>query len=307
MLKTFSDQVRLLVAALPHVAEEKCFALKGGTAINLFVRNMPRLSVDIDLSYLPVEDRDVSFEAIDAALKRIEARICKAMSGILVKKAYLSGTNYSIRLMIFQGKHSVKIEVTPVLRGSVHPPMEKELSVDAEKEFGYAGMQLLSFEDLYGGKLCAALDRQHPRDLFDIYYLLNNEGITESIKNTFLVYLISHNRPLAELLAPRHQNISATYENEFTGMTSVAVSLDELYHARDMMIETLHNRMTDNDRQFLLSLKEGTPKWELSAFPNAASLPAVRWKLFNLGKMSAVKKKEALKKLEEVLTGKNHV
>ena len=103
MLKTFSDQVRLLVSALPHVAEEKCFALKGGTAINLFVRNMPRLSVDIDLSYLPVEDRDVSLKAIDAGLKRIEASINKAMPGILVKETLLPGTNYCIRLMIFQG------------------------------------------------------------------------------------------------------------------------------------------------------------------------------------------------------------
>ncbi len=307
VLKTFSDQVRLLVALLPQVKEEKCFALKGGTAINLFVRDMPRLSVDIDLSYLPVEDRDVSLESIDAALKRIEASLTKAMPGIRVKKALLSGTNYCIRLTIFHGNLSVKIEVTPVLRGSVHPPMEKEMSVNAEMEFGYANMQLLSFEDLYGGKLCAALDRQHPRDLFDIYYLLKNEGITKDIKNTFLVYLISHNRPIVELLAPRLQDISEMFEKEFAGMTSEEVSLDDLYSARDLMIKTLHASMNDNDRQFLLSLKEGTPKWELFAFPEAASLPAVRWKIFNLGKMSADKKKEALIKLEEVLMGENQV
>jgi hypothetical protein len=53
----FTEQVRLLVALLPSVAKQTCFALKGGTAINLFLRDMPRLSVDIDLTYLPVEDR----------------------------------------------------------------------------------------------------------------------------------------------------------------------------------------------------------------------------------------------------------
>ena len=206
--------------------------------------------------------------------------------------------------MISREGVTVKVEVTPVLRGSVHPPQEKEMTANAEKEFGYAKMQLLSFEDLYAGKLCAALDRQHPRDLFDIHYLLKNEGITRNIKNTFLVYLISHNRPIAELLAPRLQDISALYESEFKGMTYEDVSLEELYKTRDIIVETIHKGLNENDRKFLLSLKEGSPKWELFAFPEAASLPAVRWKLQNLGKMTSQKKKEALHKLEEVLSRK---
>jgi len=304
MLKIYSDQVRLLIAILPHVAKEPCFALKGGTAINLFVRDMPRLSVDIDLSYLPVEDRDTSLSAIDAALNSIGTNTQKTVPGSIINKSNLTGTGHCIRLLISQGDVTVKVEVTPVLRGSVHQPQEKELSANAEKEFGYARMQLLSFEDLYAGKLCAALDRQHPRDLFDIHYLLKNEGFTESIKDTFLVYLISHNRPIAELLAPRPQDISALYESEFKGMTYENVSLEELYKTRDMIIEAIHKGLNINDRQFLLSLKEGTPKWELSAFPNVASLPAVKWKIHNIGKMSSEKKKEALRKLEGILSGK---
>ena len=54
--KKYSDQVALLMSVIPAVAEESCFALKGGTAINLFIRDLPRLSVDIDLTYLPVAD-----------------------------------------------------------------------------------------------------------------------------------------------------------------------------------------------------------------------------------------------------------
>ncbi len=304
MLTIYSDQAHLLISVLPHVAKEPCFALKGGTAINLFVRNMPRLSVDIDLSYLPVEDRDTSLQNIDTALNNVESNIQKAIPGSIINKSNLTGTSYCIRLLISRRNVMIKVEVTPVLRGSVHPPQEKELSVNAEKEFGYARMQLLSFEDLYAGKLCATLDRQHPRDLFDIHYLLNNEGVTESIKNTFLVYLISHNRPISELLAPRPQDISALYESEFKGMTYEDVSLDELYQTRDKIVETIHNGLNINDRQFLLSLKEGSPKWELFSFPQAASLPAVKWKLYNLGKMTSQKKKEALRKLEDVLTGK---
>jgi hypothetical protein len=197
---------------------------------------------------------------------------------------------------------TIKVEVTPVLRGSVHPAKEKEISAKAEKEFGYVRMQLLSFEDLYGGKLCAALDRQHPRDLFDIHYLLKNEGITETIKNTFLVYLISHNRPMAELLDPRPQDISALYKSEFEGMTYEDVSLEELYKTRDIVIDTIQKGLNENDRKFLLSLKEGIPNWKLFPFPKASSLPAVKWKLHNLDRMTEEKKKEALDKLEKVLS-----
>ena len=60
----FFKQVELLLRTLPYIAAEKCFALKGGTAINLFVRDMPRLSVDVDLTYLPVEPREESLGKI---------------------------------------------------------------------------------------------------------------------------------------------------------------------------------------------------------------------------------------------------
>ena len=74
-LDTYRQQVALLIRTIPFVARERAFALKGGTAINLFVRDMPRLSVDIDLTYLPVEDRTTSLAAIDAAMLRIRERI----------------------------------------------------------------------------------------------------------------------------------------------------------------------------------------------------------------------------------------
>ena len=82
----FSDlyrrQVALLLRVLPFVAEEKNFALKGGTAINLFIRDMPRLSVDIDLTYLPVQERAASLAGIDTALRRISARVRDKISSI---------------------------------------------------------------------------------------------------------------------------------------------------------------------------------------------------------------------------------
>ncbi len=81
----YRKQVSLLMRVLPIVAQEKCFALKGGTAINLFIRDMPRLSVDIDLAYLPVLPRDESLQEIDTALKNITTKIEKSIPDAKVK------------------------------------------------------------------------------------------------------------------------------------------------------------------------------------------------------------------------------
>jgi len=154
-------------------------------------------------------------------------------------------------------------------------------------------------------KICAALDRQHPRDLFDVYYLLQNEGISEALKNTFIVYLLSHPRPIAELLEPRLKDIEALYEKEFVGMTMESVSLEILIQTRLDLIKKIHEKLSDDDRNFILSVKTGLPKWELFAYPQAQNLPAVKWKLHNLSKMSKEKRKAATAKLENILKKRN--
>lgn len=301
MKNSFSSQVRLLVFVLPFVAKEKCFALKGGTALNLFIRNMPRLSVDIDLAYLPVQDREISLKNIDEAMKRIKAHIVSAFKGAEVSQSFLPSTDKCIRLTIEYNATKIKIEVTPVLRGSINPSIIKSISNNTEAEYGSVSMQLLSFEDLYGGKICAALDRQHPRDLFDVYYLLQNEGITEALKNTFIVYLLSHPRPIAELLEPRLKDIEALYEKEFVGMTIESISLETLTQTRLDLIEQIHKKLSEDDKAFILSVKAGIPKWELFAYPQAQNLPAIKWKLQNLSNMSKEKRKIATTKLEKIL------
>lgn len=220
----FTEQARLMIALLPQVAKQTCFALKGGTAINLFIRDMPRLSVDIDLAYLPVEDRQTSLTNIDKTLAAIANAIEQHIAGASVRALFLKGTGKRYKLLVWQGKISVKIEVSPVLRGSVYPAEFGKLSARARAAFGFARVKLLSFEDLYAGKLCAALDRQHPRDLYDVQLLLDNEGINEQMKNAFLVYLMGHNRPMAELLEPTPQEIGPLYRAEFEDMTYEPIS-----------------------------------------------------------------------------------
>jgi len=297
----YTEQVRLLVALLPSVAKQSCFALKGGTAINLFVRDMPRLSVDIDLAYLPVEDRDTSLAAIDWALGAIAADIEHRIPRTAVQASVLKGTGKRFKLLVQQEEVSVKIEVTPVLRGSVFQPEARQLSAKAADVFGFARMALLSFADLYAGKMCAALDRQHPRDLYDVYWLLRQEGVDERLKNAFLVYLIGHNRPMAELLAPKVQDIASQYHAELAGMVAVPVALDQLREALPELVRVIHTAMTEGDKRFLLALKRGDQDWRDFALPDVARLPAIQWKMLNLTRMQPTKRRQAADKLETIL------
>ncbi|MGB5777676.1 MAG: nucleotidyl transferase AbiEii/AbiGii toxin family protein [Allopontixanthobacter sediminis] len=269
--------------ALPEIAVEDDFALKGGTAINLFVRNLPRLSVDIDLVYLPVAEREASLDAIRSAFGRIAGRIRERVRAKVDEQTSADGKRLVVRLAGAQ----IKIELSPVLRGTVFAPELRQVSSHVEDRFGYAEIQVVSFPDLYGGKIAAALDRQHPRDLFDVHHLYENEGVTDDLFTAFLVYLISHNRPPHELLAPNLHDVASEYEGEFAGMTVEPVALDVLIGARSKLIEDILGRARKPDASgFLMSFYEGQPDWSLLRIETeVAVLPAVMWKQRNLERL----------------------
>jgi hypothetical protein len=170
-----------------------------------------------------------------------------------------------------------------------------------EDQFGFAEIQVVSFPDLYAGKIVAALDRQHPRDLFDVRDLLANEGINDELRKAFIVYLLSHNRPMAEVLAPMRLDISAEFARGFAGMTETPVMLDELLQAREDVIANIIGNMPADHRRFLISIKRGEPDWALLDLPGAEALPAVRWRLENLARLDATKRAALLTRLGEVL------
>jgi predicted nucleotidyltransferase component of viral defense system len=297
----YRKQAALLVRTVPLVAAETCFALKGGTAINLFLRDMPRLSVDIDLTYVPVADRASSLKEIDAAMKRIADAITRGLPGARVTASTPKDEKGITKLIVRDDNAQIKVEVTPVLRGCVYVPAVRSVSTRVEEEFGFAEMSVVSFADLYAGKVVAALDRQHPRDLFDVRDLLSHEGIDDTLRKAFIVYLLSHHRPMAEVLAPARLDISAEYKRGFEGMVDTPVTLDELLQAREALIGEIVGKMPDQHRHFLMSVKRGEPDWALLDLPGAKDLPAVRWKLENLAKLSAEKRAQLLKGLNEAL------
>ncbi|NLA97697.1 MAG: nucleotidyl transferase AbiEii/AbiGii toxin family protein, partial [Spirochaetales bacterium] len=155
-------QVELLVRILPLVGEHLCFALKGGTAINLFYRNMPRLSVDIDLVYVPIGERAPSLDTMTRNLKGIGDTVIARIPSAKITYSSLNHTDYINRLFFEAGRAVVKVELSPVLRGTVFEPTVMRITKAAEEIFGFAEIPVVSFEDLFAGKIMAALDRQHP-------------------------------------------------------------------------------------------------------------------------------------------------
>jgi len=293
-------QVTLLIKMLPIICEEPVFALKGGTAINLFVREFPRLSVDIDLTYLVLEPREQALINSLAALRRIAERI---NSQPKITAVLQDNKKDELRIVVTGEAAMIKIEVSPVARGTLHDPEQLPVSEAVEEEFGYAEMPVVSLPDLYGGKLCAAMDRQHPRDLFDVRMLLDKEGISREIFVGFLTYVLSHPRPIAEVMAPRWKPLEDSFDTEFKGMTNEPIELSELEVTREQMINALQVHFTPRDHDFLISFKQGEPKWHLFDHPKAADLPAIRWKLMNIQKLikNNAKHQAQVAKLQNVL------
>lgn len=298
--ETYRRQVALLIRTLPIIAGETSFALKGGTAINLFLRDLPRLSVDIDLTYLPVQPRAQSLTNIDAAMKRIATQIRNTIPGAQVTEGILQAEGIVTKLFIRTDGTQIKIEVTPVLRGCVYDPQMRAVSQTVEEAFGFAEAQIVSFPDLYAGKIVAALDRQHPRDLFDVRDLLATEGIDDALRRAFIVYLLSHDRPMGEVLSSAQKDISQEFLRGFQGMTETEVSLEELLTARKALIEGVVGKMPEEHRRFLVSFERGEPDWALLGVENAAALPAVRWRQQNLDGLDKKKRAGLVAQLEAV-------
>ena len=300
MREVYRKQIRLLLEVLPLLSKFEDFALKGGTAINFFVRDFPRLSVDIDLTYLPVKDRMESLNGIRSGLEQLNYEIGSRLRN--VKTTPIESGGILNKLLIRSEDAQIKLEVNHVLRGSIFDPVEMTLTPRLQQQFEYfVEVKTLSFADLYGGKICAALDRQHPRDLYDIHYLLKNEGLTDQIRLAFIGYLISHPRPISELLNPNVVPIDDIYHKEFEGMIDEVNILDELVEVQQMLPQLILSGFTESEKKFLISFKKGSPEWGLIPLPHLQKLPGVQWKLSNIHKMDIHKHTSSLAKLEKLL------
>lgn len=284
MNQIYLDTARLLTQVAPLVITDGTFALKGGTAINLFIRDMPRLSVDLDLVFpdysLPRDQTLARIgDAIRHAVERLQARGYQTHT-------IASADAGETKLLVRRDGIEVKIEVNFVMRGTVYPVRTAALTPTA-RDVLLADLEIpvVSLEDVFGGKLVAAMDRQHPRDLFDVMQLFAHEGITANIRRAFVVYLASHNRPVHEVLFPTLRDIGQEYERNFIGMTTEPVELAALLTTRERMVQELQSGLDAQERRFLRSLVANKPEWSLLGIAHLDQLPGIRWKLHNLGQL----------------------
>jgi predicted nucleotidyltransferase component of viral defense system len=297
----YLDSARLLTQVAPLVFTDNIFALKGGTAINLFVRDMPRLSVDLDLVFVDHRpERNDALARINEAIRGAVDRLKKHGFQTHAPKANDAGET---KLFVRRGKLEVKIEVNFVTRGTVHPVRPASLTAKA-RETLLADLELpvVSLEDLYGGKLVAAMDRQHPRDLFDVMQLFQHEGITPGIRRSFVAYLACHNRPIHEVISPTRRDISGEFDATFRGMTAEPVELAALMSTRERMITELRAGLDADERAFLVSIARNEPNWGTLGIEHLEQLPGIRWKLANLDRLARTNPKK-FKAQAEALEG----
>ena len=275
---SYLRQAELVVRCIPSIAAENCFAIKGGTAINLFELDLPRLSVDIDLTFLPVTDRATAIREINSALSRIAERL--TARGVSVR---LRGTDVSRKIACFANGAEIKIEPNFILRGSVYPVRQLELSPRMSAIVGLsAEMTVLSRAELYGGKFCAALDRQHPRDLFDVAQFFGNGGTVEEVKNGFIALALGHNRPLHEILAPNMLEQSETFTSQFAGMSDVPFTLDEHVATFRKLVADINASLAPEERERLVAFTALEADADVFGIPGLERLPAIQWKRKNL-------------------------
>lgn len=247
---------------------------------------MPRLSVDIDLAYPTwATPRDEALQAIAAEFGAISQRLERL--GLSVRPIAATGLGES-KLLIERPGAQVKVEANLVFRGTIQTVERRPLAPRAAELFSAElSVPSLALDELYGSKLVAALDRQHPRDLFDVSRMYATHGLTDATIECFVLYLAGHNRPMHEVLVPRRKDIAQEFESSFKGMTREPIELATLEEARDRLLADLPRRLTANLRSFLIGLARAEPDWSLVTCLHAGELPAIQWRLRNLEQFRA--------------------
>ena len=307
MKDRYRKQVALLIRIMPSVYKIKEFAVHGGTAINLFHRNLLRYSVDIDVTYIPIENRQQSLASINQKLLEVKKNIEKTIPGVVVKHK-----PDVWKLLCTLGDATVKIEVNATKRGIIGDVVELPLCEKARNEFSMGcKARTVSFSQLYGGKITAALSRQHPRDLFDCKYMELQSF--DDVKNGFMLCLLGSDKPIIESLQPHDIDQTEALENQFQGMTETPFGYEDYLESRTALLSLVNGGLTITDKEFLLSFEQGEPDWNKCCAGDLSQCPSVQWKLLNIGKLkesNPVKFEQGVNKLRRYLldstTGKTN-
>lgn len=271
----YRSQVALLLRIVPFVSQISEFAIHGGTAINLFHSNMPRYSVDIDITYTPIEDRDTSLQNINRLLAELKSTLERHIPNIkIIHKPNVW------KLLCTLNMAMVKIEVNGTKRGIVGNTIMQPLCESAQNDFHTTcTARTVSITQLYGGKLAAALSRQHPRDLFDFTrmpYSFNE------IRDGLMFALLSSDKPVIESLNPNPIDQHSALEQQFIGMTEQPFTYTDYEKARLDLHNFVKEGLSTDDKRLLLSFESGEPDWSLTTMGDLSKYPSIQWKLLNI-------------------------
>ena len=282
-----------MLKCLPALSEFPQFALKGGTAINLFIFDLPRLSVDIDLVYLPEKGHEEGIKDISESLERLGEKIQKMVLGSKIQKTIPKNSKTVSKINVIHKDIEVTIEPNLVIRQALKKPKMLELVQSAQQIYETSvDVLVLDKNEIFAGKICAALDRQHPRDFFDVKKMLEAKLLSDELRKLFLAYLCGGNRPLHEVLYPTLLDQSALFDSHFQGMANQEADLKSLYKARDELISWIHKTLTDDEKDFLISFVEMNPDFSKLGIAGAEKFPSILWKQMNLQKLKTTNPKK---------------
>lgn len=286
MNNIYREQVALLIRIMPSVYRIKEFAVHGGSAINLFYKDMPRYSVDIDLTYIPIKPRQESLDDINNKLSELKGYIERSVPGIhIIPKPKVW------KLQCTLGSATVKIEVNGTKRGLLGETVDKHLCKKAQEEFQMTCIaRTVSYTQLYGGKIAAALARQHPRDLFDCKYMEYDSF--DDVKDGLMLSLLGSDKPIVESLNPNPIDQSEALENQFSGMTDIPFSYEDYENTRKQLVKNVNDSLTNDDRDFLISFEEGAPEWSKCSAGELSGYPSIQWKLKNIERLKEANRKK---------------
>ena len=285
-------QAEWLGSLCPALAPESCFALKEGTALSVYWFDYPRLSVDLDLVFVPRKSREEFQTLTHEALHRVQSRIRNLYPAATLRTEPLPGSSAAGKVIVAMGPLEVKMEVATVHRETLYPTQVRPVQPQAVPTFGKTSLPLLSFSETCAGKFNAALTRQHPRDLFDVGVILEHAEISPETRTAFAVNLITQPRPFAHMLNPRLKAIPPEALEILTRMTTQPFRALTLPDNLITLQDTLCRRMPAAHQEFLLSFTHGTPDWSLLEVPHAARLPAVRWREQQMSQFTVDRRQE---------------
>ncbi|MDR2232688.1 MAG: nucleotidyl transferase AbiEii/AbiGii toxin family protein [Tannerella sp.] len=299
MNKLYRQQVEMLLKIIPTLSGIESFAVHGGTAINFYVLDLPRYSVDIDVTYTLLKPREEAFAEIHKNLSIIKEKVKAMIPNIVIYEK-------PNKIYCTQKGVMVKIEVSGTKRGLVEPYEIRPLCEKARTEFETSNKaKTVSISQLYGGKITAALDRQHPRDLFDVKLMFDFVTDFEQVKKGFLYCLLGSDRPIVETLSPNRIDRQATMVKQFSGMTDIPFSYSDYMETREKLIDFINSNLSQKDKEFLIAFEAGSDLSPFVDYQEYFQFPSVQWKFQNISKLKEInpnKHNGSVKKLANYLT-----